>query len=139
MIFPVIEAAKTLLYGFWKGKAVPAISQQNLFWGVKEMPTYEYECTSSKCANRFELFQSIRSRPVQKCPACGGKARRLISAGGGLIFRGSGFYITDYRKKEYNEKAKAENSSAAPSGDAKAGKGEGPKSESSGEKTGKVD
>ena len=71
------------------------------------MPTYEYKC--KKCDHRFEKFQSIMSGPVRKCPECGKNAvERLISAGGGLIFKGSGFYITDYRDSSYNDKAKAE-------------------------------
>ena len=71
------------------------------------MPTYEYKC--NKCGHRFEKFQPITSSPVRKCPECGKNAvERLISAGGGLIFKGSGFYITDYRDASYNEKAKAE-------------------------------
>jgi putative FmdB family regulatory protein len=61
------------------------------------MPTYEYECTA--CGHRFELFQKITEQPFGKCPKCNKKAKRLISAGSGLIFKGSGFYITDYRKK----------------------------------------
>jgi putative FmdB family regulatory protein len=72
------------------------------------MPTYEYKCTDSGCNHTFELFQSIKSRPTRKCPACGKKCKRLIGAGAGLIFRGSGFYITDYRSKDYQQKASAE-------------------------------
>jgi putative FmdB family regulatory protein len=60
------------------------------------MPTYEYECT--KCQHHFDEFQKITDKPLTKCPACGGKLRRLISGGSGLIFKGSGFYATDYRK-----------------------------------------
>ncbi|UCD55337.1 MAG: zinc ribbon domain-containing protein [Candidatus Omnitrophota bacterium] len=60
------------------------------------MPTYEYECL--KCKERFELFQSITAKPVKACPKCRGRVRRLISAGSGIIFKGSGFYATDYRK-----------------------------------------
>ena len=60
------------------------------------MPTYEYKC---KCGEEFELFQSITSKPEAKCPACGKKAKRLMSAGAGLIFKGTGFYITDYKNK----------------------------------------
>ncbi len=62
------------------------------------MPTYEYQCKT--CRHLFEVFQSITEKPVRKCPACGGEVKRLISAGAGLIFKGSGFYITDYKKKE---------------------------------------
>src|SRR5580658_6647105 len=71
------------------------------------MPTYEYKC--NKCGHRFEKFQSIMAGPIKKCPKCGKNAvERLISAGGGLIFKGSGFYITDYRDAAYTDKAKAE-------------------------------
>jgi putative FmdB family regulatory protein len=61
------------------------------------MPTYEYEC--DKCRKRFELFQSIKDDPIKKCPKCSGKAHRLIGGGSGIIFKGSGFYETDYKKK----------------------------------------
>jgi putative FmdB family regulatory protein len=60
------------------------------------MPTYEYECT--KCKYRFEEFQKITDKPLQRCPKCRSKLRRLISGGVGLIFKGSGFYATDYKK-----------------------------------------
>ena len=60
------------------------------------MPTYEYECL--KCGNTFELFQNISEEPVKKCPECKGKVKRLIGAGAGILFKGSGFYITDYKK-----------------------------------------
>lgn len=59
------------------------------------MPTYEYEC--SGCGHAFERFQGINEDPIRICPECGGKVRRLISAGGGLVFKGPGFYATDYR------------------------------------------
>ncbi|MCD6521509.1 zinc ribbon domain-containing protein [Candidatus Calescamantes bacterium] len=61
------------------------------------MPTYEYLCEN--CGYQFEEFQKITDPPLSKCPKCGGKVRRLISGGAGLIFKGSGFYITDYKKK----------------------------------------
>ena len=71
------------------------------------MPTYEYAC--SACGHQFEEFQSITAKPLTKCPECKKKkVKRLISAGAGFIFKGSGFYITDYRDKSYTEKAKAE-------------------------------
>lgn len=61
------------------------------------MPTYEYEC--EKCGHRFEVFQKITDEPVKKCPKCKGKVRKLISGGIGVIFKGSGFYETDYKKR----------------------------------------
>ncbi|MEE9584127.1 MAG: zinc ribbon domain-containing protein [Candidatus Brocadiales bacterium] len=71
------------------------------------MPTYEYECKD--CGNVFERFESITAGNVKKCPECGNKATRIIGAGSAIIFKGSGFYQTDYRSKEYNQqKAKAE-------------------------------
>jgi putative FmdB family regulatory protein len=80
------------------------------------MPTYEYEC--SNCGHKFEKFQSIKASPIKKCPACGkNTAQRLIGMGAGLIFKGSGFYITDYRSESYKEKAKAE--AGAPASDSK--------------------
>lgn len=60
------------------------------------MPTYEYECEN--CKHHFEEFQKMTDKPLQKCPKCGKKVKRLISAGAGFIFKGSGFYITDYKK-----------------------------------------
>ncbi|RMG16963.1 MAG: FmdB family transcriptional regulator [Planctomycetota bacterium] len=61
------------------------------------MPTYDYACT--ECDHRFEHFQSMTSDPLSECPECKGKLRRLIGKGGGLIFKGSGFYETDYKRK----------------------------------------
>lgn len=62
------------------------------------MPTYEYACT--KCGRQFEQFQSMRDEPLKKCPSCGKPAlKRLVGGGAGLIFKGSGFYITDYKNK----------------------------------------
>ena len=62
------------------------------------MPTYEYQC--SKCSHKFDVFQKMTDKPRAKCPRCGGKGDRLISSGSGLIFKGSGFYDTDYKKKK---------------------------------------
>jgi putative FmdB family regulatory protein len=79
------------------------------------MPTYEYQCEA--CGNRFEKFQSITAAPIKKCPQCGkNKVKRLIGTGAGILFRGSGFYITDYRDKSYTEKAKAESGSTSAGG-----------------------
>lgn len=69
------------------------------------MPTYDYECDA--CGHKFELFQSIKAGAIRKCPACKKlKARRLIGIGAGVIFKGSGFYCTDYRDKSYATSAK---------------------------------
>ena len=77
------------------------------------MPTYDYRC--SKCGHEFELFQSMTDEPVSECPVCKGKLERLIGAGAGLLFKGSGFYITDYRSDSYHKAAKAEKSKASSS------------------------
>lgn len=66
------------------------------------MPTYEYECLS--CKHRFEILQSITAKPQTKCPQCGKKLRKLISSSAGFIFKGSGFYATDYKKTEKSSK-----------------------------------
>jgi len=79
------------------------------------MPTYEYEC--EHCSYRFELFQSITERARERCPKCGGRLRRLIGSGGAIIFRGSGFHITDYRSEEYKKKSKEETKPVAPKDD----------------------
>ena len=74
------------------------------------MPTYEYKCDA--CGYAFERFHSMTAEPVKRCPECGkAKVKRLIGTGAGLIFKGSGFYITDYRDKSYTDKAKAESGS----------------------------
>jgi len=74
------------------------------------MPTYDYKC--KECGHQFEHFQSMTDKQLRKCPKCGRNTlQRLIGAGGGLIFKGSGFYITDYRSSEYKEKAKSESES----------------------------
>ena len=70
------------------------------------MPTYEYEC--QKCGHRFDEFQSMTAKPLVRCPKCKGKLKRLIGAGAGFLFKGSGFYVTDYRSKGYKESAKKE-------------------------------
>jgi len=78
------------------------------------MPTYEYSC--QKCGQNFEAFQSMRDEPFRECPKnlCRlpkwghGKVKRLLGTGAGLIFKGSGFYITDYRSDSYKEAAKKE-------------------------------
>jgi putative FmdB family regulatory protein len=96
------------------------------------MPTYEYQCRS--CAHRFDAFQSITASPLVRCPQCGKKVERLISAGAGFLFKGSGFYTTDYRSKPYAEAAKKDQdpggSGKAPlAGSAPSGNGAGQKKE----------
>jgi putative FmdB family regulatory protein len=94
------------------------------------MPTYEYKC--EKCNQTFEVFQSMKDEPYAFCPkeSCrletwgAGKVKRLLGTGAGLIFKGSGFYITDYRSPDYKESAKKE--SGPPKSDA-APKSDGPK------------
>lgn len=76
------------------------------------MPTYDYRCL--ECEHAFEKFQGIKDPVLTECPECKGSVKRLIGAGAGLIFKGSGFYITDYRSKEYQSKAKAESCSGKP-------------------------
>ena len=66
------------------------------------MPTYDYKCEN--CDHMFEYFQAMSDLPLKKCPECTGKIRRLVSGGSGLIFKGSGFYLTDYAKKNSNDK-----------------------------------
>ena len=94
------------------------------------MPTYEYKCDA--CGAEFERFQSIKAAPVKVCPECKkAKVRRLISSGAGLIFKGSGFYITDYRSDGYKKAAQSDSgtsttassgsTSTASSGDASTG------------------
>ncbi len=68
------------------------------------MPTYSYRCT--KCSHEFEEFQSITASPITFCPECEGLVERIITGGAGLIFKGSGFYITDYRNEKYKSDAK---------------------------------
>ena len=83
------------------------------------MPTYEYHC--DKCDQNFEAFQSMRDKPFPHCPKqlCRlpkwghGKVKRLLGTGAGIIFKGSGFYVTDYRSKAYREAAKKEAPSTA--------------------------
>jgi putative FmdB family regulatory protein len=78
------------------------------------MPTYEYEC--QRCSHRFERFQGIKDEPVKRCPKCKGKVARLIGTGAGVIFKGSGFYTTDYRSDSYRKAAKQESAPAASEG-----------------------
>ncbi len=77
------------------------------------MPTYEYNCEN--CGHKLEKFQSIKAGSVRKCPKCGKLSlKRLISSGAGIIFKGSGFYQTDYRSESYKTAAKNETSTPVP-------------------------
>ncbi len=77
------------------------------------MPTYEYKCQA--CDHQFEQLQPITAKPLRKCPSCGKlKLVRLIGSGAGIIFKGSGFYQTDYRSDGYTKAAKQEKTPAAP-------------------------
>lgn len=79
------------------------------------MPTYDYRCNA--CEHQFEHFQSMKDAPLKKCPECGKNAlERLIGLGAGVIFKGSGFYETDYRSDSYKKAAAADKPAA--SGDA---------------------
>jgi len=94
------------------------------------MPTYEYECSS--CQYLFEVFQNISEKPLTECPRCGGPVKRKISGGSGLLFKGKGFYVTDYRSENYKKKAAAENPERSrgeekPKSEAPKEKGEGSK------------
>ena len=77
------------------------------------MPTYDYSCDA--CRHEFEAFEPITAQPQKKCPKCKkNRLRRLFGAGAGLIFKGSGFYQTDYRSESYNSAAKADQEAAKP-------------------------
>lgn len=73
------------------------------------MPTYDYHC--EKCGNTFEVFQTMTAPKLTVCPRCRGKLKRLLGTGAGIIFKGSGFYATDYRSPGYREAAKKESGS----------------------------
>jgi putative FmdB family regulatory protein len=86
------------------------------------MPTYEYRCRA--CGHAFEAFQKISEAPIDTCPDCEAvDVQRLISAGGGLVFKGSGFYATDYRK-DGPKKSDSESASESGSGESGSGKSE---------------
>ncbi len=83
------------------------------------MPTYDYKCQS--CGHAFEKFHSIMAAPIKKCPVCGkNTVKRLIGTGAGIIFKGGGFYETDYRSEGYKKAEKAESGGGESKGEAKA-------------------
>jgi putative FmdB family regulatory protein len=91
------------------------------------MPTYDYRCKA--CGHALELFQSIREGAKRKCPACGrNQLERLIGSGAGILFKGSGFYQTDYRSAAYEKAAKAEAPASEPAKSESAPKEPAPKS-----------
>lgn len=89
------------------------------------MPTYEYECVD--CGHSFELFQSMKDEPCRVCPECRGEVKRCIGTGSGILFKGTGFYQTDYRSESYRRDAsketapKEKSSTGGSSSDKKAG------------------
>ena len=97
------------------------------------MPTYDYQCDA--CNHKFELFQSIKDALKKKCPECGkSKLRRLFGTGAAIMFKGSGFYTTDYRSDSYKKSAKADASNGeSKSGDSKSGESKSGDSKSGGE------
>lgn len=94
------------------------------------MPTYEYEC--NKCGHVFDVFHSMTAKPRVKCPECKGSTKKRIGAGAGIIFKGSGFYETDYKRKSNSGKA-------APKGETSADKPSEPKKEEKKPETSKED
>lgn len=93
------------------------------------MPTYDYQCDA--CGHEYELFQGINDPVVKKCPECGkNKLRRLFGTGAAIVFKGSGFYQTDYRSEGYKKAAEADNKASSSGGKSEGKKSEGAKSES---------
>lgn len=95
------------------------------------MPTYEYRCP--ECGNEFEKFGKMSDPPVMECTRCGAEAIRKISGGAGLLFKGSGFYITDYRGEGYKKAAEGDkggSSSSSGGGESKSEPAAAPKSDS---------
>jgi putative FmdB family regulatory protein len=94
------------------------------------MPTYDYLCKS--CGAATEIFHSMADKPKRKCPECGAlKLERQIGAGGGILFKGSGYYQTDYRSEAYNKAAAADKKSSTDSSSSKPASGDKtPKSDS---------
>ena len=83
------------------------------------MPTYEYRCVRG---HSFDVFQKMSDEPVATCPECGEAAARVVTGGAGFLFKGEGFYITDYRSQEYKKKAEADQRHSPGSGGEKAAK-----------------
>jgi putative FmdB family regulatory protein len=98
------------------------------------MPTYEYHCDA--CEHNFDEFQSMSEEPLKKCPECGRKKlRRVYGAGAAILFKGSGFYQTDYRSESYKSAAKKDQEASKPSGGTDGKNGSAGKSSESGAAT----
>lgn len=94
------------------------------------MPTYEYECDA--CGHRLEQFQRMADEPLKQCPACGKNSlRRLFGTGAAIVFKGSGFYQTDYRSASYKSAAEKESKDSGGKSDAKPAAGSKPASDTS--------
>lgn len=93
------------------------------------MPTYEYRCTNE---HTFEQFQKISDPPVESCPQCGAPAERVLSGGAGLLFKGTGFYITDYRSDTYKKAAESDKKASGSGSGSETGSGSGAKKSSGG-------
>lgn len=95
------------------------------------MPTYDYRCDA--CQHELEEFQSFSEKPLKKCPACGkSKLRRLLGTGAAILFKGSGFYQTDYRSESYKSAAKADESKTSAASGSAASDGAAAKTENNG-------
>ena len=97
------------------------------------MPTYEYLCVNG---HEFERFQRITEPPLTECPECGASAERQLSAGAGLLFKGSGFYITDYRSDSYRKQAQAESGESKSASKSESKSSDGAKSSDAGKAAG---
>ena len=90
------------------------------------MPTYDYEC--SECNHTFEAFHSMSADPLKECPECGGSVKRLLGMGAGVLFKGGGFYETDYRSSSYKKDQAADKpKESAPKKDEKSASKKNPK------------
>lgn len=88
------------------------------------MPTYDYRCNA--CGHTFEEFQMMSDPVMRKCPECGKlKLERLIGSGAGFVFKGSGYYVTDYRSKSYDDAKKADSATGDKGGESKKGSASG--------------
>lgn len=103
------------------------------------MPTYAYRCR--KCGHRFELFHSIKDDKPKRCPKCRSRSDRVPAGGAGVLFKGSGFYITDYRSQGYKDRAKQESGGSSGGGSKSGGdsKPSGGKSDGGGKSSGSSD